>query len=88
MGTVLLYYCTLSIASLTNILIDSKSIPLLARSLPLDTKVNLIIGALTIVIGILSTILAWATWRLTRDRRLRRGHQSEFVHGTSCKNGT
>jgi hypothetical protein len=54
--------------------------PLLARGLPLDTKVNLIIGALTIVIGILSTILAWATWRLTRDRRLRRGHQSEFLH--------
>jgi hypothetical protein len=80
MGTVLLYYCTFSVASLTNTLIDSTSIPLLARGLPLDTKVNLIIGALTIVIGILSTILAWATWRLTRDRRLRRGHQSEFVH--------
>lgn len=54
----------------------STSVPLLARGLPLDTKVNLIIGALTIVIGILSTILAWATWRLTRDRHLRRGHQS------------
>lgn len=37
---------------------------------------NLIIGILTIVIGFLSTVLAWATWKLTRDRRRRMGHMS------------
>lgn len=70
---------TPSTASLTNTLIDSTSIPIFARGVPLDTRVNLIIGALTIAIGILSTILAWATWRLTRDRRVRRGHEGEFL---------
>jgi len=51
-----------------------------ASSLSIDTKVNLIIGIFTIVTGILSTLLAWAMWRLTRDRRDRsrqeHGHQS------------
>jgi len=51
-----------------------------ASSLSTDTKVNLIIGIFTIVTGILSTLLAWAVWRLTRDRRNRyrqeHGHQS------------
>jgi hypothetical protein len=51
-----------------------------ASSLSIDTKVNLIIGIFTIVTGILSTLLAWAMWRLTRDRRHRygqgHGHQS------------
>ena len=50
---------------------------LLARGLSTDSDINIIIGALTIVIGILSAILAWATWRLTRDRRRQRhGHES------------
>ena len=49
----------------------------LARGLSTDSDINIIIGALTIVIGILSAILAWATWRLTHDRRRRRhGHES------------
>lgn len=40
------------------------------RGLSLDSKINLIIGVLTIVIGTLSAILAWATWRLTSFRRV------------------
>jgi hypothetical protein len=49
----------------------------LARGLSTDSDINIIIGALTIVIAILSAILAWATWRLTRDgRRRRHGHES------------
>ncbi|KAE8451059.1 hypothetical protein EG329_004731 [Mollisiaceae sp. DMI_Dod_QoI] len=51
---------------------DSMSNLLAKRGLSLDTRVNLIIGILTIVIGILSAILAWATWRLTDDRQRRR----------------
>jgi len=48
-------------------------------NLSTDTKVNLIIGIFTIVTGILSTLLAWAMWRLTRDRRHRHSyrHQSK-----------
>jgi hypothetical protein len=48
----------------------------LTRGLSTDNKVNVIIGVLTIVIGILSAILAWATLRLTGDRRRRHGHLS------------
>lgn len=58
-------------------LIMSSSPIILARGLSEDNKINLIIGILTIVIGILSSILAWATWRLTGDRRRRLGHQSQ-----------
>jgi hypothetical protein len=46
------------------------------RSLSPDTKINLIIGILTILIGILSSMPAWATWRLTGNRRRRLGHES------------
>ena len=57
---------------------------ILTRGLSADNKVNIIIGVLTIVIGILSAILAWATWRLTWDRRLRHrlhghGHESMLL---------
>ncbi|TVY78385.1 hypothetical protein LSUE1_G006623 [Lachnellula suecica] len=41
------------------------------RALSTDNKINIIIGILTLVIGILSVILAWAMWRLTSDRRRR-----------------
>lgn len=39
------------------------------RDLSTDNKINIIIGVLTIVIGILSAMLAWSTWRLTKERR-------------------
>ncbi|KAE8447477.1 hypothetical protein EG329_010750 [Mollisiaceae sp. DMI_Dod_QoI] len=39
------------------------------RGLSADNKINIIIGVLTIVIGILSAVLTWVTWRLTKDRR-------------------
>ena len=53
---------------------------LLTQGLSADNEVNIIIGVLTIAIGILSAILAWATWKLTRDRRHRHfyGHA---LHG-------
>ncbi|TVY59525.1 hypothetical protein LCER1_G000145 [Lachnellula cervina] len=41
------------------------------RTLSTDNTINLIIGVLTIAVGILSTILAWAMWRLTSDGRRR-----------------
>ncbi|KAN0101690.1 hypothetical protein V8E51_012200 [Hyaloscypha variabilis] len=52
------------------------------RSLTADTKINLILGIFTIVTGILSTLLAWAMWRLTRDRRRRHGHESPIIDST------
>ncbi|KAN0101689.1 hypothetical protein V8E51_012199 [Hyaloscypha variabilis] len=51
------------------------SAALFPRGLSTDTKINLIIGIFTIVTGILSTLLAWAMWRLTRDRRHRHGRE-------------
>ncbi|PMD42635.1 hypothetical protein L207DRAFT_510866 [Hyaloscypha variabilis F] len=54
---------------------------LFPRGLSTDTKINLIIGIFTIVTGILSTLLAWAMWRLTRDRRHR--HAREHFSPTS-----
>ncbi|KAH8779323.1 hypothetical protein BGZ57DRAFT_889700 [Hyaloscypha finlandica] len=56
-------------------------------NLTTDTKVNLIIGIFTIVTGILSTLLAWAMWRLTRDRRHRHGyrHQSPRIDSPSTE---
>lgn len=58
----------------------SYSLPLLnnsaflntTRGLTVDTRINLIIGVFTIAIGILGCVLAWATWRLSGHRRLRR----------------
>jgi hypothetical protein len=52
-------------------ILDAQPKTLLSRGLSLDNRINLIIGVLTIVVGILSTILAWAMWRLTDDRRRR-----------------
>ncbi|KAH8779322.1 hypothetical protein BGZ57DRAFT_952694 [Hyaloscypha finlandica] len=49
---------------------------LLSRNLAADTKVNVIIGAFTVVTGVLSTLLAWSMWRLARAGRRRRGHES------------
>ncbi|CZR55292.1 uncharacterized protein PAC_05179 [Phialocephala subalpina] len=50
----------------------TKVIP--PRGLSLDNRINLIIGILTIIIAVLSTLLAWATWRLShihlRNRHL------------------
>ncbi|KAF8865315.1 hypothetical protein BDZ45DRAFT_796630 [Acephala macrosclerotiorum] len=48
----------------------TQTFPLRTRGLSIDNRINIIIGVLTIVIGILSTILAWATWRLTHDRHV------------------
>lgn len=44
------------------------------RALSPDTTINLIIGILTLAVGLLSAILAWAMWRVSSDgrRRLRR----------------
>lgn len=42
-----------------------------SRGLSQDGTINVTISVLTILIAILSAILAWATWRLTR----RRGHR-------------
>lgn len=53
---------------------------LLPRSLSTDTKINLIIGVLTIATGILSILLAWAMWKLAREGRQRRAHQSQLFH--------
>lgn len=50
------------------------------RSMSIDTQINLIIGSLTIATGVLSVILAWATWRLTDDRRRER-HRHQGVQG-------
>ncbi|KAH8779324.1 hypothetical protein BGZ57DRAFT_760872, partial [Hyaloscypha finlandica] len=47
------------------------------RSISADTKVNLIIGTFTIVTGVLSTLLAWAMWKLTRAGSRRRAHESK-----------
>ena len=44
-------------------------------SLSTDNKINIIIGVLTVVIGILSAIIAWATWRLSQAH-CRRIHES------------
>ncbi|KAH8789897.1 hypothetical protein F5882DRAFT_401846 [Hyaloscypha sp. PMI_1271] len=49
------------------------------RSISADTKVNLIIGIFTIVTGVLSTLLAWAMWKLTRAGSRRRAHESPTV---------
>ncbi|KAH8596688.1 hypothetical protein B0O99DRAFT_685683 [Bisporella sp. PMI_857] len=49
---------------------------LLARGLSQDNKINIILGVFSTTTGILSALLAWATWRLTRDRRHRHGHES------------
>lgn len=51
------------------------------RTLSPDTKINLIIGILAITIGILSAILAWPTWRLTRDRRRSIEHRQRRPSG-------
>jgi len=51
----------------------------LPLSLSADTKINIIIGVLTIVTGVLSTLLAWAMWKLTREARRRHGHESESL---------
>jgi hypothetical protein len=50
---------------------------LVSRNLAADTKVNVIIGAFTVVTGVLSTLLAWSMWRLARAGRRRRGHESK-----------
>jgi hypothetical protein len=64
----------------------ASGMSIVTRGLSADNKVNIIIGVLIIVIGILSAVLAWATWRLTRDRRRRHqlrghghGHESMFL---------
>ncbi|KAH8779321.1 hypothetical protein BGZ57DRAFT_889691 [Hyaloscypha finlandica] len=56
-----------------------------SRSLSTDTKVNLIIGIFTIVIGALSTLFAWAMWRLTEDRRRRCRHESPTVDSNALQ---
>ncbi|TVY19214.1 hypothetical protein LARI1_G001761 [Lachnellula arida] len=50
------------------------------RTLSTDNTINLIIGVLTIAVGILSTILAWAMWRLTSDGRRRLHLRSPNPH--------
>ncbi|CAG8956855.1 hypothetical protein HYFRA_00012310 [Hymenoscyphus fraxineus] len=40
-----------------------------AQGISTETKVNIIIGVLTVLLALLSTLLAWATFRLTRYRR-------------------
>lgn len=52
---------------------------ILPRGISQDNKINIIIGVLTIMIGILSSILAWSTWKLTRDRRRRLGNMSRYI---------
>jgi len=52
---------------------------ILPRGISQDNKINIIIGVLTIMIGILSSILAWSTWKLTRDRRRRLGNMSRYT---------
>ncbi|TVY49809.1 hypothetical protein LOCC1_G000436, partial [Lachnellula occidentalis] len=46
------------------------------RTLSTSNIINIIIGVLSIAIGILSSILAWAMWRLTSDGRRRMHLQS------------
>jgi F0F1-type ATP synthase delta subunit len=47
---------------------DLKTL-LRSRDLSTSDKINLIIGILTTIIGVLSVVLAWVMWRLTNDRR-------------------
>ncbi|KAH9220581.1 hypothetical protein DL95DRAFT_383073 [Leptodontidium sp. 2 PMI_412] len=60
--------------------LPTPTIHILPRGISADNKINIIIGVLTIVIGILSSMLAWSTWRLTRDRRRRHGHMSPAIN--------
>ena len=54
---------------------DSKNI--FARVLTTDSKVNIIIGVLAVVVAIVSAMIAWSTWRLAKRRRGLHHH-----HGT------
>jgi len=51
---------------------------IISRALSEENKIALIIGIFSIVTSILSILLAWATWRLTRNRRRRlAAHESK-----------
>ncbi|PMD16674.1 hypothetical protein NA56DRAFT_708568 [Hyaloscypha hepaticicola] len=69
-----------------HLLKESKN--LFSRSLSADTKINLILGVFTIVTGVLSTLLAWALWRLTRDRRRQLGYETLFPHSSKLSTAT
>lgn len=63
--------------------LQAKRAYTMPRGLSVDNRINLIIGTLTIMIAVLSTLLAWATWRLTSDRRHRHTHHgSEYPRPT------
>lgn len=65
---------------MTSLILPVAHSQLLKRALSPDNKINITIGTLSIVIGFLSVVLAWATWKLTRDRRRRLSHMGMYSY--------
>lgn len=55
-----------------------------SRSLSLDNEINIIIGVLTIAIGILGVLLAWVMWRVARDPSSRRCRAEQILDISIC----